>query len=225
MNVIIQCAGTKQETAPSFGLKDGRKVVFVAHPELAPATKSILWAHPDAPSDAPQLTWRQRLERENRNRTNSYGLLKAFQLYTPPAYRALARCFGESSVYILSAGWGLVRADFLLPSYDITFSPRAEDYKRRRPADAFTDLNQIPRAASGPLVFIGGKDYLPLFRALSANTHAEKIVFFRSEPGRKQPGYREGSFTFKPFQTPAKTNWHYGLAELLCRNPELIRNA
>jgi len=79
--------------------------------------------------------------------------------------------------------------------------------------------------AAGPLVFIGGKDYIPLFRTLTAPAPFEKVVFIRSEPGGKQSAYRDGSFSFRPFQTAAKTNWHYGLAELLCHNPDLIRNA
>jgi hypothetical protein len=37
--------------------------------------------------------------------------------------------FGLENVYVLSASWGLIRADFLTPYYDITFSSSADAYK------------------------------------------------------------------------------------------------
>jgi hypothetical protein len=40
----------------------------------------------------------------------------------------LVEKFGIEKVFILSAGWGLIRADFLTPNYDITFSGSAEAF-------------------------------------------------------------------------------------------------
>jgi hypothetical protein len=52
--------------------------------------------------------------------------MPAFQLYQNEAYRRLADKVGTQKLYILSAGWGLIGAMFLTPSYDITFTAQAE---------------------------------------------------------------------------------------------------
>ena len=87
----------------------------------------------------PMISWRMELrgdsfcQRYNDNPgRNLLHLCPAYQLYQNKTYGLLVDRFGLNTVYILSAGWGLVRADYLLPYYDITFSPSAEAYKRRR---------------------------------------------------------------------------------------------
>lgn len=50
------------------------------------------------------------------------------------------RKFGLDNVMILSAGWGLIPAQFLTPRYDITFSASAEPYVRRRKNQAYEDF-------------------------------------------------------------------------------------
>ncbi|MHB0665642.1 hypothetical protein ACX4MV_12140, partial [Roseomonas mucosa] len=88
------------------------------------------------------------------------GLWIAGKLYRPKAYALLLEKLGIERLFILSAGWGLVRADFLLPDYDITFSTSAEPWKRRRASDKFSDFNALERTQED-IVFLGGKDYLP----------------------------------------------------------------
>jgi hypothetical protein len=63
----------------------------------------------------------------------------------------------------LSAGWGLIRTDFLTPCYDITFSQSAEGYKRHRKADRYQDFRTLPARSDEDIVFFGGKDYVRLF--------------------------------------------------------------
>jgi len=65
--------------------------------------------------------------------------------------------FGVKNVYILSAGWGLICADFLTPAYDITFSPSAAPYKRRRKTDRYEDFRMLPDKAEREIVFFGGQ--------------------------------------------------------------------
>ena len=62
-------------------------------------------------------TWRKLLADYNkRNRdANPLGLLKAWQLYRHKTYGQLVRQLGEENVYILSAGWGLLPANYLTP--------------------------------------------------------------------------------------------------------------
>jgi hypothetical protein len=133
MIVVIQCASTKQTNAGSLWTRNRQQVVFVGQPGLAPGSGRVLWARPDEPSDIAGTTWRQELEAANSARDSGTELLRAFELYQPAAFGRLARTFGTENLFILSAGWGLVRADYRLPRYDITFSKQAEPYKRRHP--------------------------------------------------------------------------------------------
>lgn len=59
-----------------------------------------------------------------------------------------------------------------------------------------------------PIVFVGGKDYLPLFSNLTARLHAPKIVFYNSG---EAPNLAEG-FEAIRYPTTTRTNWHYECA-------------
>lgn len=223
MRVVIQCASTKDPDAGSLWTRRGERVVFVARPELAPAMTGTWWARPDDPSDVGGFSWRDRVEAVNADRSASSGLLPAFELYRPPAFGRLVARFGLGNVFILSAGWGLVRADFRLPDYDITFSKQAERYKRRNTGDAYRDFVQLPPAASGQVVFLGGRDYLPLLFRLTRNLQAPVIVPFRCDPADEVTGVlQDGHVRRVPYRTNAKTNWHYGCAERLCQEPTFL---
>ena len=163
MIAVIQCAGTKRKHAGGWRAHDGKPVMFVANPETAPTSDACVYARPDDPSDHGG-SWRDYLLRYNETpRNNPLALLPAYELYQREIYGALANQIGVDKTYILSAGWGLIPASFLTPLYDITFSPSAEPWKRRARHDAWRDLSTIPSDASEPIVFLGGKDYLPLF--------------------------------------------------------------
>jgi len=218
MIVAIQCAATKNSHPGHLHAVDGRRVVFVARPELAPAEEGVLWARPDDPADDAGLTWRQVLSGLDDQARARAGLLKASELYRPESYRTLVATFGPEHVYILSAGWGLVRSDCRLPTYDITFSGQADAYKRRRPSDIFQDFMQLPERCEGPIVFLGGKDYLPLYRKLTEKVLADKVVFRRAGAGACQ-SERLGKWSYIPYVTARKTNWHYDCAAALCANP------
>jgi hypothetical protein len=114
-------------------------------------------------------------------------LWQASRLYEPSAYGLLVEEFGPEKLFILSAGWGLIRSDFLTPNYDITFSSQADDGKRRR-RDVFQDLVQLDMASTEPIVFLGGKDYLALFSLLTRPSRAERRVFYNSATIPSAPG-------------------------------------
>lgn len=211
VRVVIQCAGSKQAAAGTFTTGDGRRVVFVAHPALAPKADDIHYAHPDDLSDREGQTWRERVADENQRRgVASSRLCPASLLYTPQAYQILHERFGSDRLFILSAGWGLVRSDFLLPAYDITFSRSAEPYKRRRATQRFTDFNHLLDETQADTVFLGGKDYLPLFLQLSSDFPGRRLVFFSSTVPPTAPGC-----VVQEFRTARRTNWHYSCAEAL----------
>ena len=207
MKIVIQCAARKDPAAGNLRDAAGRSVLFVAHPDLAPADSSVSYARPDDQSGDGQ-TWRERLVAYNEDSSNPYGLLPAGSLYTHNACAALAEHFGVARLFILSAGWGLIPASFLTPSYDITFTASAAAWKRRQKTDRYEDLNRIPDEGE-PIVFVGGKDYLSLFCSLTAPLTARKIVFFNSSWA---PGLPAG-FDAVRYPTRTRTNWHYQCAQ------------
>ena len=126
MIVVMQCAGSKNLGAGRMLAADGRKILFVAHPESAPPD-GFVYAHPDDISDM-GVPWRTSLLRYNElPHGNPLRLLMAFELYKNDVYRRLAMHVGIENFFILSAGWGLIPASFLTPNYDITFKAKIPD--------------------------------------------------------------------------------------------------
>jgi hypothetical protein len=206
MIVVIQCAATKRPDAGRFMSADGRPIVFVAHPELAPVSASCVYGRPDD-SAGNGRTWRDHLLAYDATDGNPLRLLPAYRLYENPVYGHLADQCGLGNLYILSAGWGLIGARFLTPYYDITFSQSAEPYKRRRREDRYQDFRLLPNETNEPIVFFGAKDYVPMFCALTAGVNSERTVFYNSSRAPEAPGCR-----LERFVTATRTNWHYECA-------------
>ena len=207
MIVVIQCAASKRSNAGHLATSSGEPINFVAHPKMAPRNSGRVYARPDdLLGDG--TSWRQLLRQYNDNPGgNPLHLYPAYQLYQNKTYGLLVDRFGSDAVYILSAGWGLVRADYLLPYYDITFSPSAEAYKRRRKSDSYEDFRLRPDDTKKDIVFFGGMDYLPLFCSLTNTSQGGKTVFFNSTRRPQCDGC-----TLRRFKTAARTNWHYECA-------------
>jgi hypothetical protein len=207
MIVVIQCAARKEPDAGHLCRRDGQPVLFVADPDATPAGVTDAYARPDDISDT-GVSWRaQLLDYNDKSRNNPLDILPAWQLYKNKTYEHLVDKYGLASVYILSAGWGLIAADFLTPAYDITFSPSAEKYKRRRKKDRYDDLRMLPTHTTEPIVFFGGKDYVPLFSSLTENAKGQRFLFYNSVRAPDAPGC-----TLKTFNTTTRTNWHYECA-------------
>ena len=217
--VVIQCAASKNRPASKdtaagcLATADGKSILFVADPATAPLLPEVEYRRPDdiAPSG---VSWRKELAKYNKNYrdtgANPLGLLPAWRLYENPAYEYLVNRLGEDKVFILSAGWGLIPASFLTPDYDITFTQKAETYKRRRQQDDwYADFSMLPKEASHPIHFVGGRDYVPLFRELMAETDAERVIHHVGSPP-PAPTCR-----FRRFETTRRTNWHYECAMTL----------
>ncbi len=164
MILVIQCASGKQDDAGHLRSLDGREIMFVASPHDAPCGGNQVFARPDDVSDNGR-PWRSVLMAYNADPgDNPLKLLPAWRLYKNSAYRCLVRRYGIKRVYVLSAGWGLIRSDFLTPNYDITFSTarNVEPFKRRRHYEKYEDFS-LPTNVAEPIVFFGGRDYIPLF--------------------------------------------------------------
>lgn len=214
LTVVIACAGTKTEPRGHLTLEDGQRVKFVAHPNEAPRTASITYKHPDDVGCLGQ-SWRNELFEYNRAPArNHLGLLAAWKLYEPPSfprvYSDLVKTYSLENVFILSAGWGLVAAGFLLPDYDITFASGAASYKRRRTRDPFSDFAMLPTDAEGPVVFLGGKSYVRSFCELTEDVAARRIVFhYSSRPPSAM------NCELRRFEGASPRTWHYECAEAL----------
>ena len=205
MKIVIQCAGSKDPKAGYFRTTEGNPIKFVAHPQFAPSDGAYTLARPDDLVPPDGKIWRNLVAEYNESSAgNPLGLFPAYRLYLNRAYGALVDRFGEKSVYILSAGWGLIRANFLTPQYDITFRAGAEPFKRRRQPDLYADFCQLTDDGVEQVLFFGGKDYLPLFCRLTAAFRAERIVFFNSQTSPDAPGCR-----VVRYETTMRTNWHY----------------
>jgi len=207
MRIVIQCAATKSSDATSFRTDSGSEVLFVADPANAPPRSNTAYACPDDPAGN-GLTWRELLWAYNTKRLeNPLSLLPAHRLYHNAIYQRLVSKFGVSKVFILSAGWGLVSAEFLLPKYDITFSPMAPPFKRRRRSDVYRDYCMLADGRD-EVAFVGGKEYVPVFCRLTKNANVEKMVFFNSSLRPELPtGYKPIRYA-----TRTRTNWHYECA-------------
>lgn len=210
MIVVIQCAASKAHGAGHLLTPEGVPVTFVADPEIAPMDDEHIYARPDDDCGS-GTSWRGVLVDYNKNPGgNRHGLLPAYRLYANPVYQRLVDKLGIASVYILSAGWGLIRGDFLTPYYDITFSvsERGDDaYKRRRKADRYEDFRMLPDETADEVLFFGGKDYIPLFCKLSGGVRSKRTVFYSSGHPPDAPGC-----VLAKFETTTRTNWHYECA-------------
>jgi hypothetical protein len=209
MNIVIQCAASKQPGAGFLRTRGGKRVLFVANPNQAPKCSECHYARPDDPADNGE-TWRETLVLYNKTRDNPFGLCQAYELYENDLYRRLVHRFGIEKTFILSAGWGLINAAFLTPNYDITFSANARSatpYKFRYKTDVYRDFRQLPADTGEPIIFFGGKDYVPLFCSLTENIKEKRFLFYNSRIMPRAPGCM-----LKRFDTTTRTNWHYECA-------------
>lgn len=224
MKVVIQCAASKHVDAGRLRTRSGEDVLFVAAPALCDSAQARLHcARPDDLCDESDTSWRDVLNRYNDNPANPFKLLEAANLYAPKEhvfrnlYQEMADELGWANVFILSAGWGLIRAGFLTPDYNITFSAQAKkktiwawrDTKDRlRP---WLDFNHLVHAQIGqeePIHFFGGKDYLPTFYALAKTVPGRKIVHCKGDVDRRV------GFYYEPYDgTEKNRTWHYRAAK------------
>ena len=205
MIAVIQCAASKQPDAGYLRTANGLRVEFVANPQSAPLNGSCVYARPDDLSDN-GTSWRRVLLTYNQKPgSNPLGLYRAYELYQNDAYSRLVQRLGLRNVFILSAGWGLIRADFLTPQYDITFrkSSNVPKFKRREKWEKYDDFRMLPDEGD-EILFFGGKDYLPFFCSLTDAAQGERIAFFNSASVPRVAGC-----TLRRFETSTRTNWQY----------------
>lgn len=235
MKVVIECAALKHPDAGRWRTALGEQVLFVANPQLCVSVPAgMRYARPDDPCREKAGTWRDLLREYNERSDNPYKLFPAAELYTPRErafhhlYRELVEAFGWDNVFILSAGWGLIRAGFLTPYYNVTFSAQAKKDKPwawRNPKDkrrAWLDFNHLQGAKIGqdePIHFFGGKDYLPTFYTLVETCPGRKVVHYKGQVERRC------SFDYEEYEGPEKNRtWHYRAAKDFLAGRKVVGN-
>ena len=207
MIVVILCAAKKDPNAGRLRTPNGRNVLFVARPDVAPVRSDIVYARPDDLTEGGK-SWRTLLLEYNANPGNNpLGLLPAWRLYANPVYGRLKRHVGEGNLYILSAGWGLIRSDFLTPDYDITFSIQAEPYKQRPGDSAYRDISMLPHGNGEPIMFFGSRPYVNLFCELTKHVRGRRILWYNSSCRPLAAGC-----DVRRFHATRNMNWHYECA-------------
>ncbi|MDD9821079.1 MAG: hypothetical protein OXR07_09425 [Nitrospira sp.] len=207
VTIVIACAGSKATDAGYWTTDEGKKVRFVARPGKAQTEGDVICARPDDTDEHSGKTWRALLRDYNcqwRGKgDNDRGLLPAYRLYSRSIYGDLVDKYGVERVFILSAGWGLIRSDFLTPQYNITFAGGA-GCSRRKQSEWYDDCNEMPDSPGEKIYLFAGLAYHKLFCRLIQGKGGERIVFYRSQEIPSCPGCR-----MKYYATKAQTNWHY----------------
>lgn len=203
--VVMMCSSNKQ---PGNLFYNGNAIKFYAIPNHA--------NHEYLPDDhVPGMTmpWRDYVVANQNPATLPY---MAYQLYTRQQYAGLFGQYGNN-LYILSAGWGLVRADFRLPQYDITFSNAPgiplNTIRNFGAPPRYKDFNQLNANNQDDIVFIGTPPYLDLFFALTANLPNRKIIYYKRAGISVENPAPNASFIYRYYHTNRNQNWHYDLAD------------
>jgi|KBSSwiStaDraftv2_1062776.scaffolds.fasta_scaffold2264069_2 hypothetical protein len=77
----------------------------------------------------------------------------------------------------------------------------AEAYKRRRKGDLFRDVRMLPNDFDEPIVFFGGKDYVPLFCKLTKDAKGKRTVFYNAGRAPEAPGFHLKGSSHRPAPT------------------------
>ena len=108
----------------------------------------------------------------------------------------------------------MIGASYLTPNYDITFNAktrREAPWKFRKKDDRFEDFRHLSNDTSEPVVFFGGKDYVPLFCKLTDGIGSKRTIFYRTSklPEKASQPPDAPCCALEAFATNTRTNWHY----------------
>jgi len=208
MIIVISCSGSKNGRNLVY---NGREITFISDPDKDKKNQF----RPDDKIPNEQRTWREYIQNQENEK-----LLRSYELYKPSIYKSLYEKY-KSDLFILSAGWGLISANFRIPKYDITFSKQAPKDSQRRKDDLYNDFNQLKDInPNEKIIFLGGSDYLKLFYNLTHNLPNEKVIFYKKKNIYADAPFLKNDKSYKliKYITSASTNWHYGCAKDLLNN-------
>jgi hypothetical protein len=219
MIIVIQCAGRKDPNAITLTL-NRNAVHFVAQPQDGQMDKrpwdqipgsdktwiDCVKAYNEAGGVMPDEYIKLNIGTEDGRQ-----LMQCGNLYKPPVYRELTAACGLKNVYILSAGWGLVRADKYIPNYDVTFARRGDPGVRIKVEDRrlYPSLSdEIPDDEEINLFF--SRSYALYWSHLYRGASQRTVLHWRL--GQKLP---KGKYGTKPPHDCGSqmTNWQYTAAQ------------
>lgn len=132
--IILPCTAKKVKLENFFGK------TFIANPSCSEETRPFDRCGIDGFD-----TWYDAVEGYQDKNCNA--LTEAYRLYQPKGdqdlYKEVYKEFGDRFM-IFSAGWGLIKASYKLPYYDITFNGSSKNANHRKNKDGYRDLNQLP---------------------------------------------------------------------------------
>jgi hypothetical protein len=108
--IPVLCCSSKK-TKDGF-YYNGQSIKFVASPRMA-VKNGVVFYKPDDKIPGENKTWRDLVV--NGQNDPKLNFVPAYRLYSRDIYRDLYHEFGNR-FYILSAGWGIIRADFKIPA-------------------------------------------------------------------------------------------------------------
>ena len=215
MKIIISCCDTKNG-GPL--IHNGEMINFVSHVDQV-VPNDEMYFHPDDLVTNEGITWRELVSQQGLNN----NLQPAYDLYRPPIYNSLYQKYGND-LFIFSAGWGIVRADYKLPKYNVTFSKanHVPIFAKRNLSDSFQDFNHLDKTENNineDIVLIAPKDYVISFCQLTHHLKNKKIIFyFGAEIKNKFINEPDFEFRKLPFETTNNRKWHYEFAQRLINN-------
>lgn len=206
IRTVVLCCSKRKKPSGTF-CRDGRRICFCADPSLAPADPRVRHVHPDDVDELSGQTWRDLVVAYNDGTLASHlaprgTLLEAGRLYADAvydrAYRLNKKWGPRLPYYILSGGWGLIRASFKLPDYNVTFSREAakkDPHALRKPQHRFKDINHLVEDLdSGELShdeihLFAGRAYVDYFLSLvSAGSGVRVVHHWHTVKDKKVPG-------------------------------------
>ncbi|MCL2006840.1 MAG: hypothetical protein FWG77_02025 [Treponema sp.] len=202
---ILCCS--KSKTVDSF-CYENNKIKFVASPNVTTDSSNKYYT-PDDSIPGSNKKWRDLVKEQNHE-----GLAQAYKLYRHIIYEYLYEKY-KDSFYILSAGWGIIRSSYKIPTYDISFLKRADNITRRTGNMNWEDFNHLQDdinsdiiPSDAPIVLFAGKDYLNYFYNFALKADNRKIILYKSKKIIKIKGYE-----YEHFDDNASTNWFYKAAK------------
>jgi hypothetical protein len=224
-NVVLTCAGTKHgDTEMEY---NGNKIEFRWRPNQNNQYK------PFDKISGKNISWKQFLKEINKENANNVieeiaynNIVSAYELYNPQfenrnIYVDLHNCFLDR-FFIASAGWGIVKSDFRLPNYDITYTkPKKEQdankYRNPNETDFLHDINEFENLQEDDdILFFGSKNYLKQFISLTQNLPNRKVVIYNSQNiVLPEPNPYGGVFIPLYFPYHDNRKGHYAAAQML----------
>ncbi len=210
MVIVISCSSKKNGNL--FHYKN-KTVKFISNVNKVPNDGNA-YVHPDDLIPNEKITWRNLIERQS----DGNNLVEAHNLYANDIYNGLNDKYADN-LYIFSAGWGIVRARYKLPVYDITFSKgrNIENFTRRSNENTFKDFNHLRELGKNEdILLIAGKDYVLPFCSLTKELPNKKIIVYKSDAVlRNNPFLKDPNFQVFHYQTNRRTTWYYEFARKL----------